>query len=167
MLCLGGVAPALAATNPPPIPQPISDAVQQVSKATGLPNPLPPSEPAPRHHRNTKPAPATTTTQRSSTQQLTTTPQRSRPSAAAVAVAMPTTSILAREAHLSRCAPAVAAPTRIAPSCWMEALPAPLPSNDAPRILLVAVATMVLGALAGGHIKAAQSYVFAHGALAG
>jgi hypothetical protein len=44
----------------------------------------------------------------------------------------------------------------------MEALPAPLPINDAPRILLVAVATMVLGALAGSHIKAAQQYVFAH-----
>ena len=164
MLCLGGVAPALAATNPPPIPKPVSDAVQQVSKATGLPNPIPPSEPAPRHHRTTKQAPAATT-QRSATQHVTTTPVQSRPSAAGVAVAMPTNAILTRTARLSASAPAVAAPTRITPSSSLEALPAPLTSNDAPRILLVAMATMVLGALASAHIKAAQAYVFAHGAL--
>jgi hypothetical protein len=79
-----------------------------------------------------------------------------------VAVKMPTSAFLTRSAAPPTNSPAVAGPTRIQPSGAMEALPAPAPINDAPRILLVAIATMVLGALAGGHIKAAQRYVFAH-----
>ena len=166
MLCLGGVAPALAATNPPPLPQPITDAVQQVSQATGLPNPIPPSEGAPRHHhKSTTNQTPVATKQQPTAQPVRTIAPPSHP-AAVVAIAMPR-GILTRAEAVPSSAPAVAAPVRIAQPSAMQALPAPLTSNDAPRILLVAVAMMVLGALAGGHIKAAQAYVFAHGALAG
>jgi hypothetical protein len=159
VLCLGGVAPALAGTTPPPIPKPISDAVQQVSNVTGLPNPLPPSEGAARHHQ--KPAHSTSApTTGTPAGALSTTVSSSR-HPAVVAVEMPSSAFLTRSAALPASSPAVASPTRIQPSSAMQALPAPLPINDAPRILLVAVATMVLGALAGGHIKAAQHYVFA------
>lgn len=159
VLCMGGVAPALAATNPPPIPKPISDAVQQISNETGLPNPLPPSEGATRHHR--APARQTTTPTASTPTAAVAKPVTPSRPAAVVAARMPA-GILTRSTGLPASSPAVATATRIQPSSVMQALPAPLTSDDTQRILLVAIATMILGALAGSHIKAAQTYVFAH-----
>jgi hypothetical protein len=40
LLCLGTAAPAFADLGPVPVPEPIGDAADQVSEATGLPNPL-------------------------------------------------------------------------------------------------------------------------------
>jgi hypothetical protein len=40
LLCLGTAAPAFADIGPVPVPEPVGDAVEQVSDATGLPNPL-------------------------------------------------------------------------------------------------------------------------------
>jgi len=163
VLCLGGFAPAFAATStatdPPPIPQPVSDTVQQISNMTGLPNPIPPSEPAAPHHR--QPAHhAAQPTSRTSPGDT----QSTRPSAHATvaAVTLPSTPVLTRPAALRDAVPAVAATTTIRPSSVMQALPAPPLRDDAPRVLLVAIATLILGALAGSHIKAAQLSVFAH-----
>ena len=63
LLCLGTAAPALADIGPVPVPQPVDDAVTQVSDATGLPNPLKTVEdatgsttdsPKPAHHAKHK-----------------------------------------------------------------------------------------------------------------
>ena len=160
LLCLAGATPALASTAPPPVPQPVSDVVQQVSNATGLPNPHPPSEGAARHHRRPahhaapKPSTVSTTTQR----------QMARPAAhpRVVAVPMPVTKLETRPIQLSANeSPAVAAETPTHSSSALQALPAPFSRDDTPRILLVAIATMILGGLASGHIKAAQTFVFA------
>lgn len=40
LLCLGTAAPALADIGPVPVPDPVEDAVQQVSDTTGVPNPI-------------------------------------------------------------------------------------------------------------------------------
>jgi hypothetical protein len=162
VLCLGGVAPAMAATsvgtNPPPVPKPVSDAVQQVSTMTGLPNPVPPSEPATRQHRQPT-RHASQPTSHTSAARL----QVTHPSTPRVATAtMPAMTVLTRSAALRSSVPAVAAPTRIQPSSVLQALPAPPLRDDTQRILLVAMATLILGALAGSHINAAQLYVFAH-----
>lgn len=165
VLCLGGFAPGVAAAaDPPPVPKPVSDLVQQVSNTTGTPNPIPPSGGAVREHR----APHRSTSTAASTKPARhvslsrTSPTLSPP------LTMPTTSLLARETALRASSlhapvlPAVTTPAAVQPSSALQALPAPAQRDDAPRILLVAIATLILGGLASGHIKAAQAFVFAH-----
>src|SRR4051794_6667549 len=63
LLCLSAGGTALASTGPtplpsagdltpPPVPQPVADAVKQVTDLTGLPDPLATSDPKPTHHRH-------------------------------------------------------------------------------------------------------------------
>lgn len=161
VLCLGGFAPGIAAAaDPPPVPQPVSDLVQQVSNTTGIPNPIPPSEGATRHHRTSNHTAPTTTTQQPSGHQSLARPATPR---VVVPVSVPMMPLASRIAALRNAdSPAIASPAVIRPASALQALPAPTPGNDATRILLVAIATLILGGLASGHIKAAQEFVFTH-----
>lgn len=173
VLCLGAAAPAFAATStptPPPLPQPISDAVQTVSDIAGVPNPLAAPDKAPKHHRanhhkSTPKAPAT---------QTHTVTRTSKPATHATTPAAPSTFALAswhnprstRTAILDVRQPSMAQPnvTRIAPAAAHRALinlPGTPAQQDTERILLVAAATLLLGGLASGHLKAAQERMIA------
>jgi len=175
VLCLGAAAPAMATTglpNPPlpiPIPQPIVDTVQTVSDATGLPNPLAPDSVTPKaHHRHA----ATHTTKTGVTLHDTTRTHRSTPTAhTPTGVALPQAAPVSfmrlqtaptyRTAPLAGRIPAMASQTpvtRIAPAAGsrpLASLPA-VPHQDTARILLLAVAVMLVGGLTSGHLKAIQ-----------
>jgi hypothetical protein len=174
VLCLGAAAPAFAATStptPPPVPQPISDTVQQVSDTLGVPDPLADdSTSAPKHHRTSKP-----TSKAQAQAAHTRTVSRTGTPAKHPAVAAPTMFALAalhnprsfRTEALSGRQPAMAdnnAVTRIAPAAANRALihlPGTPAQQDTERILLVAAATLLLGGLSSGHLKAAQRRMIA------
>lgn len=176
VLCLGAAAPAFAATStpaPPPIPKPLSDAVQQISEATGLPNPVAPDATSkPSHHRTGK------HTSKASTPvtHTGTTTRTSKPATRPVAPAyVPSTFAFAtlhnpqgtRMAALDSREPSMADTphvTRIAPAAAHHALinlPGSPAQQDTERILLVAAATLLLGGLASGHLRAAQRRMIA------
>jgi hypothetical protein len=171
VLCLGAAAPALATTGvptPPPVPQPVSDAVQTVADIAGVPNPLGTGSTTtkPRHHHHGLHANnpnvsfgATTTVSRPSR------PTASKPTAtyapASYSLAglrgVPTMRVAALDGRV----PTVASkqqPARIANAASIRAGAIPLvpPTQDTTRILLVAVAVMALGGLTSGHLKLAQ-----------
>jgi hypothetical protein len=176
VLCLSAAAPAFATTTtptPPPVPQPIADVVQQVTDATGLPDPLAPDTTTKPHHHRTgshtskPPAPAS---------HPSTASRPSRPATqAAVPAYAPTAFALAtlhhspatRTAALAGRSPAMAGSptvTRIAPVAEpraLDGLPGSPAEQNTERILLVAVATVLLGGLASGHLKAAQGRMLA------
>jgi hypothetical protein len=177
VLCLGAAAPALATTGfptPPPVPQPVGDAVQQVSDTLGIPNPLGDSSAAkPHHHRPAahakKPSLALAHQTQTPVQ-----PQHSAPTRHAAVMpasyslgglrAVPST----RMATLAGRVPTVASHqkvTRIAPAAagsnQIGSIPMLPPTQDTGRILLVAVAVMFLGGLTSGHMKIAQQRIAA------
>ena len=175
VLCLGAAAPAFAVTTPtpPPVPKPLSDAVQQVSDTAGVPNPIAPdSTSTPKHHRSGKhsqkpQAPASHT--------RTTTPTSKPATHTVVPAYTPSLMTLAslhnpratRTADLAGQAPSMAGtPTiqRIAPTAAHHSLinlPGTPAQQDTERILLVAAATLLLGGLASGHLRAAQRRMIA------
>jgi len=160
VLTFGPASPAFATTDPPPLPQPVTDLVQQVSHLTGLPNPLDAMAPAATPRLNPK------------HQQPTATPRKVHHVAAPArtTVHRPTPIPMARVVTLSvtrgalraAAVPAVAAPQVVRPASALTPLPALPQRDDTARILFVVIATILLGGLAGGHIKAAQEFVFAH-----
>jgi hypothetical protein len=182
VLCLGAAAPALAATSPSPsptvagvedpipVPKPVATVVEQVSDATGLPDPLTTDDGAkPHHHRG----PATTKPHVTlgHAQQTQPTQDRHRKSPAAYTVSsypvgglrsMPGAAMTAVDGRAPNVA-STAPTTRIVQSAGSQLLPG-LPTmtadQDTARILLVALAMMLLGGLSSGHIKAAQQRVF-------
>jgi len=175
VLCLGAAAPAFAvtATPTPPLPQPVNDAVEQVSHAAGVPNPLgDDSTNKPKHHRSghhaaQKPAPSSPT----HTATRTGTPA-THPASPTYTPSMFTLAALhnprdTRTAEMSGREPSMAdngTVTRIAPAAAHRALinlPGTPAQQDTERILLVAAATLLLGGLASGHLKAAQRRMIA------
>jgi hypothetical protein len=175
VLCLGAAAPAVATTitpTPPPLPQPLSDAIQQVSDTSGLPNPIASdSTTTPKHrhsgkHNKKHQAPATPTS---------TVTRTSKPATHTVVPAYgpnPLTLVALHNARETRAAnlagqePSMAgtpAVQRIAPAAARSLinLPGTPAQQDTERILLVAAATLLLGGLASGHLKAAQRRMIA------
>ena len=175
VLCLGAAAPAVATTvtpTPPPIPQPLADAVQQVSDTVGVPNPIAPDSTAtPKHervvnHTKKRPAPATQTR----TVTRTSKPAKHTPAPAytpnLLTLAALHNPAATRTAELAGQAPSMAGPAvqRIAPTAAHHPLinlPGTPAQQDTERILLVAAATLMLGGLASGHLKAAQRRMIA------
>lgn len=174
VLCLGAAAPAVAATvaPAPPLPQPISDAVQTVSDVTGLPNPITadsattPKHDSTRNHTSkpTSPAVHPRTVTRTSK-------PATHPAAPAYTPSLMTLAALhnprtTRTADVSGQQPSIAGSqpvTRIAPAASrsMINLPGTPAQQDTERILLVAAATLLLGGLTSGHLKAAQRRLIA------
>ena len=176
VLCLGAAAPALATTTtpaPPPLPKPISDAVQQVSKVTGLPNPIAPDSSTPSHnhrngtHKSKKPTATTPTTTVSRTSKPATHATVRPYAPGTFSLTALSTPQGTRTAALSGRQPSMAGSptvTRIAPAAEHRALinlPGTPAQQDTERILLVAAATLLLGGLASGHLKAAQERMIA------
>jgi hypothetical protein len=177
VLCLGAAAPALAATSPGPgiedpipVPKPIATVVQQVSDATGLPDPVTSDDGAkPHHHRGpTTSKPHVTL---SDTQQAQPTRERHHKTTGAnTPIAYPVGGIRTLpDADMTATdgrAPNVAgtAPTthivQSAGSQLLPGLPALTADQDTARILAVAIAMMLLGGLCSGHIKTAQQRIF-------
>lgn len=174
VLCLGAAAPAIAVTGvptPPPIPQPVSDTVQQVSDVTGLPNPLAgTSTTKPHHHRQpdtTKPRlPLGHRTQSTAPTHhaAPATPAQVTPASYSLAGLRgePTMQTAAGDGRL----PTVAAQnpvTHIAQAAAQQlgSIPMVPPTQDTARILVVALAVMILGGLTSGHLKAAQQRIAA------
>lgn len=158
LLCLTA-APAMASSAPPPVPKPVNDLVQQVSNATGIPNPLAPPAGVRRHHH--------TTSHRAPASHPTTVASHSSGSTVAVGAALPAVAAVTVHhrggaAHRHRTPIPSAAVTRsdVVPATALAPLP-PVPPQDAARILAVAMATLLLGGLAGGHLKAAQHLLVA------
>lgn len=174
VLCLGAAAPAFAMTGtptPPPVPKPLSDAVQQISDATGLPNPIGESTGPKHHHHASKPA---SKPQAPASDTRTGTPSGKSATHTVVPAYSPNLMTLAalhnpratRAAGLSGQAPSMAGGqnvTRIAPAAARALinLPGTPAQQDTERILLVAAATLMLGGLASGHLKAAQRRMIA------
>ena len=172
MLCLGAAAPAIATTGvpaPPPIPQPVSDAVQQVSDTTGLPNPLPStSTTKPHHHRQPD-----TTKPRLTLGHRTPPPAATHHSApvrhphytpASYSLAGLRGEPTVRTSSVDGRVPTVASSnpvTQIAQDAAQQlgSIPMVPPTEDTARILVVALAVMVLGGLTSGHLKAAQQRI--------
>src|SRR4051794_17353558 len=183
LLCLGAAAPAIAGTSPvpspvsdvptPPIPQPVSDTVQQVSDIVGVPNPLAAkATPSHHHHHHAKPSPVTQPTislhHHSGTPS---TASRGTTHGAGTPAYVPTSyygggllrpNAMQGPAVLTGRAPAIAdrpTVTRIvqaAGSHAIHALPSTATPEDAARLAVLAIATMLLGGLASGHMKLAQ-----------
>jgi hypothetical protein len=176
-LCLGAAAPAVATTGlptPPPLPQPIVDTVQTVSDIAGIPNPIAtPTSPKPKHHHNHEAKQQKT--QQAPVQHATPTkaaPVKAKPVTPAW---RPTTIMMSglrpepatRQVAVANRAPAMAKTptvTRIVQTAGERALPGlpgMPPAQDTARVLAIALAMTVVGGLASGHIKAAQSRSFA------
>lgn len=178
VLCLGAAAPALASTGSPtpplpiPLPQPVTDTVQQLSDATGLPNPLADTTTttATTHHRHKTARATSKPTQPASTPPTRTNRPGSSVRHSAAPVAAPTSFTLGglrsdpatSIAPVTGRAPAMAHQPVVqrivqeAGSSPLAGIPGEAPHQDTARILLVALATMILGGLTSGHIKAAQ-----------
>jgi len=174
VLSLGAASPAIATTtipSPPPLPQPVGDLVKQVTDATGLPNPLAGSSTTTKkthHHRSGSQQPSQPPpTSQPTTTKTSTHRTSSRPSTPAFAPSGYTLTTLhmlqeTRTAGLAGRNPAMAGAqrtVRIVPvthSRPLAALPGTPAEQDTMRILLIALATMVIGGLASGHIRAAQ-----------
>ena len=176
-LCLGAAAPAIATTglpNPPPLPQPIVDTVQKVSDIAGVPNPVAaPTTPKAKHHHN-RDAQKQTAPQPVVRQKAPSKP--AAPKAAPVTPAYQPTAFAVsglraeptmRAAVVANRAPAMAKPpttTRIIQTAGervLGGLPGMPPAQDTARVLAIALAMTVVGGLASGHIKAAQSRALA------
>lgn len=170
VLSLGAAAPAMATTtipSPPPLPQPVTDLVKQVTDATGLPNPLSSDSGTttkkPRHHSGSTQPKQSTTPSQPTTKTHRTATSPSTPAYAASGYTMANLHLMreTRAGGLDGRSPAMAGQrtVRIVPvthSRSLADLPGTPAEQDTMRILLIAVATMVIGGLASGHIKAAQ-----------
>lgn len=157
-------------TDPPPIPQPIGDVVREVSDAAGIDDPLDPTATETTHHHKAgtgKPKvqvsrPGSDTTDTTSTKAS---KHRSQP-----AVTAPTSYDIPGLRAMTGTQPFMTTGrtpsvantptvTRIAPAAGSRPLlpwPQRPSQEDTGRLLLVAIATIVLGGLASGHIKVAQ-----------
>jgi hypothetical protein len=174
VLCLGAAAPAVATSGlptPPPLPQPIVDTVQKVSDIAGVTNPIAPAKtPKARHHHKRD---AKQTAEQPLVQHATK-PPAAKAKPATTAYQVPTYPIgglraapATRTAQIADRAPAMAsAPTtthiiQTAGERMLGQIPGLPPTQDTSRILLVAMAMTIVGALSSGHIKAAQSRALA------
>jgi hypothetical protein len=186
LLCLGAAAPAMAGTSPlptpplsdvptPPIPQPVTDAVQQVSDIVGVPNPIAPTATSSHHHHHhAKPGGEVTKPSISLHRHSATAPSTHRRTTRYVATPTSVPSpyyygggllrpnATQGPAVMTGRAPAVAdkpTVTRIVQSAGsraIHALPSTATPEDAARLAVLAIATMLLGGLASGHLKLAQ-----------
>jgi hypothetical protein len=174
-LCLGAAAPAIATTglpNPPPLPQPIVDTVQTVSDIAGIPNPVAtPTAPKTKHHdhrdatqQQAQPAPVKHTTSSTKTPPAKAEPVTPAWRPATFAVSGLRSEPATRTAAIAERAPAMAhtptTTTRIVQTAGervLGGLPGMPPAQDTARVLAIAFAMTVVGGLASGHIKAAQS----------
>lgn len=174
VLCLGAAAPAVATTvtPAPPLPQPISDAAQAVSDLTGLPNPIAPDSAGTPKHESTRNHTSKPTSPATHTRTVTRTGKpATHPAVPAYTPSLMTLAALhnpraTRTADFSGQAPSVAGSqpvTRIAPAASRSLinLPGTPAQQDTERMLLVAAATLLLGGLTSGHLKAAQRRMIA------
>jgi hypothetical protein len=185
LLCLGTAAPALADIGPVPVPQPIDDTVDQLSDATGLPNPIETADDVAgdstdqttttkhskhKHHSTrlsttTLKAEQTNTTQRHPA-------KRQQPAAVTPAsytygglrgVPMTTSAPLVEAGRAPVTAGAVSGDTAVLAAGSAPTLVKPSADlldgaggQEGPRVLLIGLAAMVVGGLSAGHIKVAQ-----------
>lgn len=169
VLCLGAAAPAIATTglpSPPPVPQPVSDAVQQVTTIAGVPDPIATTAPKPAHHQ--KPHSSKPSAGLSDPSQPTApTRHLARPTQTAYTpvsytlgglrgVATTGTAAMAGRLPSVATTPTVTPIAPVAGSSPLASLPLGPASQDTARILMVALAVLCLGGLTSGHLKAAQ-----------
>lgn len=156
----------------PPLPQPVDDLVKQVSDTTGIQDPLDPTAPTGTHHKagdgKTSPQVNVSKGDRTSTSGSAPTRHHTRttayaPSGFAVSGLRAMTGT--QPTVTNGLTPAVAdtpTVTRIAPAAGSHpivAWPHRPNQEDTGRLLLVAIATLILGGLASGHIKLAQGRI--------